>query len=105
MRSGLAYTGARIGLFAVALGVLYLAGERGLWLFLLALLISGLASFVLLSRQRDRMSAAVSTRLIKTQAKAAELRTRLEEGAAAEDATEDAAEDSQDSEDQQAPVQ
>jgi Mn2+/Fe2+ NRAMP family transporter len=104
MRSGLAYTGARVGLFAVALGLLYLAGERGLWLFLLALLISGLASFVLLSRQRDRMSASVSSRLIRTQAKAAEFRARLEEGAAAEDvdAEEAAAEEP---EDQQAPAQ
>jgi len=82
-------------LFAITLGVLYLAGERGLWLFLLALLISGLASFVLLSRQRDRMSSAVSDRLTRTQAKAAELRSRLEEGAAAEDVDDD----------QQAPVQ
>ncbi len=72
-------------MFAVALGLLYLADARGLLLFLLALLISGLASYVLLSKQRDNMSAAVSRRLIRTQAKAAELKARLEEGAAAED--------------------
>jgi Mn2+/Fe2+ NRAMP family transporter len=101
MRSGLAYTGARIGLFAVALGLLYLVGAKGLTLFLLALLISGLASFVLLSRQRDSMSAAVSKRLTRTQAKAAELKARLEEGAAAEDTDSEGA----DSEGQQAPVQ
>jgi Mn2+/Fe2+ NRAMP family transporter len=39
--------------------VLYLLGARGLLLLALAVLISGLVSFVLLSRQRDEMSGSV----------------------------------------------
>jgi hypothetical protein len=52
------------------------------------------------------MSASVSSRLVRTQAKAAELRARLEEGAAAEDVDlEDADSKDADSKDQQAPAQ
>ncbi|HZB31797.1 MAG TPA: DUF4229 domain-containing protein [Streptosporangiaceae bacterium] len=61
MRSVLAYTAARLALFAAAAGVLYLLGARGLLLVALAVLISGLVSLVLLSRQRDAMSAAVTS--------------------------------------------
>jgi Mn2+/Fe2+ NRAMP family transporter len=59
MRSVLAYTAARVMLFAATTGVLYLLGARGLLLLALAVLISGLVSLVLLARQRDAMSAAV----------------------------------------------
>ncbi|HUN35767.1 MAG TPA: DUF4229 domain-containing protein [Trebonia sp.] len=90
MRTGFAYTSARILLFVAAMGLLYLAGARGLLLVALALVISALASYVLLSRQRDAMSAALSGRLTKTQRKAAEFKARLEEGAAAEDIDDDA---------------
>jgi hypothetical protein len=89
MRTGFAYTSARILLFVAAMGLLYLAGARGLLLLALALVVSALASYVLLSRQRDAMSAALSGRLVKTQRKAAEFKARLEEGAAAEDADEE----------------
>ncbi|HTU75255.1 MAG TPA: DUF4229 domain-containing protein [Trebonia sp.] len=85
MRTGFAYTSARILLFVAAMGLLYLAGARGLLLVALALVVSALASYVLLSRQRDAMSAALSGRLVKTRRKAAELKARLDEGAAAED--------------------
>ena len=47
-------------LFLVALVLLYFAGARGLLLAALALLVSGIASFVLLSRQRDVMSGALT---------------------------------------------
>jgi Mn2+/Fe2+ NRAMP family transporter len=63
MRSAIAYTTARILLFVAATGLLYLAGARGLLLLGLALLISGIASYVLLSRQRDAMSGAIAARL------------------------------------------
>jgi len=86
MRTGFAYTSARILLFVAAMGLLYLAGAKGLLLVGLALVISALASYVLLSRQRDAMSAALSRRLTKTRRRAAEFKARLEEGAAAEDA-------------------
>jgi hypothetical protein len=78
MRATFAYTTARILLFAVVLGVLYLVGARGLPLLGLAVLISGIASFVVLSRQRDAMAGAISSRI-------SNFRQRLDEGTRAED--------------------
>ena len=89
MRTVLAYSSARILLLVASMGLLYLAGARGWILLCLAILVSALASYILLSRQRDVMSAALSGRLNKAGAKAAELRSRLEEGAAAEDVDDD----------------
>ncbi|MCW2933059.1 MAG: hypothetical protein JWM19_4021 [Actinomycetia bacterium] len=89
MRTTLAYTSARILLLVVALVVLHLAGAQGWLLILLALLVSGLASYILLSRQRDTMSSALMGRLSKAGAKAVEFRARLEEGARAEDHDDD----------------
>ncbi|MBO2460475.1 DUF4229 domain-containing protein [Actinomadura violacea] len=63
MRSVLLYTSGRLAIFAATVGVLALFGARGFLLLLLSLLISGIISFVLLSAQRDRMSAAVTTGL------------------------------------------
>jgi len=85
MRTGLAYTSARILLLFVAVWLLYLAGARGLVLFALAFVVSALASYVLLSRQRDTMSAALSRRFGGFGRRAAEFRARIDEGAAAED--------------------
>jgi cell division protein FtsW (lipid II flippase) len=62
MRSVLAYTAARIVLFVVALGIVYLAGARGLLALAIAVLASGLVSFVLLSRQRDAVSGVLVSR-------------------------------------------
>jgi len=78
MRATLAYTISRILLFVVVLGVLYLARVRGVLLLGLAVLVSGLISFVLLSRQRDAMSGAITSRI-------GSLRRRLDEGTRAED--------------------
>jgi hypothetical protein len=86
MRTAFAYTSARILLFCGATGLLYLIGARGLLLLALALLVSGIVSYVLLSKQRDAMSGALSTRLRNGRNRAADLRSRLEEGASAEDA-------------------
>lgn len=59
MRSVLAYTSARIVIFIATFGVLYLLGAKS-WLgLMLAALISGVISYVLLARRRDEMSAAV----------------------------------------------
>jgi Mn2+/Fe2+ NRAMP family transporter len=77
-----AYTLSRITLFVVALWVFYLLGARGLLLIALAALASGLISFVVLSRQRDAMSAAVSDRVRR-------MKERLDASAAAEDVDED----------------
>ena len=85
MRATLAYTSARILLFVVALILLYLVGARSLLLVALALLVSGIASFVLLSRQRDVMSGALIGRLRNGRQRAAGFRSRLEEGSRAED--------------------
>jgi TctA family transporter len=85
MRATLAYTSARLVLLVVSTILLYLAGARGLLLLALAFLVSGIASFVLLSRQRDVMSGALLARLRNGRVKAAGFRARLEEGARAED--------------------
>jgi uncharacterized protein DUF4229 len=86
MRATLAYTSARLVLLVVAAVLLYLAGARGLLLLALAFVVSGITSFVLLSRQRDVMSGALLARLRNGRARAAGFRARLEEGARAEDA-------------------
>jgi len=78
MRATLAYSSARILLFVVVLGLLYLLGARGLLLAGLALLISGIISFMVLSRQRDAMSGAITSRIGR-------FRRRLDEGTRAED--------------------
>jgi len=85
MRATLAYTSARIVLLLVSAILLYLAGARGLLLLALAFVVSGILSFVLLSRQRDIMSGALLARLKNGRARAAGFRARLEEGARAED--------------------
>ncbi|MEV3924324.1 DUF4229 domain-containing protein [Actinomadura coerulea] len=79
MRSVIFYTLARAVIFAVTAGVLALFGARGFLLLLLALLISGVVSYVLLSAQRDRMSAVVM-RGVRSQ------RERFEKSVAKEDA-------------------
>jgi len=78
MRATIAYTSARILLFLAALGLLYLIGARGLLLVALALVISGIVSFVVLSRQRDMMSGALMSRF-------RQVREGIDAGARAED--------------------
>ena len=85
MRATLAYTSARILLLVVSVILLYLAGARGLLLLALACVVSGIASFVLLSRQRDVMSGALMARIRNGRRRAAGFRVRIEEGARAED--------------------
>jgi hypothetical protein len=85
MRTGLAYTSARILLFIIAMVVLYLAGARGILLLALAVIVSALASYVLLSKQRDIMAGALQRKMSRATGKVTELRTRLEEGASSED--------------------
>ena len=85
MRTTLAYTSARIVLLVVSVVLLYLVGARGLLLLALAFVVSGIASFVLLSRQRDVMSGALMARLKSRRPRGPGVRARLEEGARAED--------------------
>jgi len=93
MRTGLAYTAARILILAVALVLLSLAGARGILLLALAFVVSALASYVLLSKQRETMAGVLNRRLSKATSKvtgkAAEFRGRIEGGAAVEDETEE----------------
>jgi Mn2+/Fe2+ NRAMP family transporter len=85
MRSTLAYTSARMLLLVAALGVFYLLGARGLTLLVLALLTSGIVSFVVLSKARDRMSASLSSGLAGMRNRASEFGQRIEEGTKSED--------------------
>jgi hypothetical protein len=78
MRSTIAYTTARILIFVAVTGLLYLAGAQGLLLLGLALLVSGIISYVVLSRQRGAMSAAITSRIQG-------FRGRLDSGTRAED--------------------
>jgi hypothetical protein len=78
MRATLSYSLGRLLLFVAALGLMYLSGARGLLLVGLALLISGIISFVVLSRLRDAMSGAITSRI-------GSFRERLDEGSRAED--------------------
>ena len=89
MRTALTYTLSRLILFVVVLLLLDLAGARGILLIALALLISGLLSYVLLSRQRDAMAGSLRGRLSGRTRRADSFRARLAEGARAEDPAED----------------
>ncbi|GII53619.1 hypothetical protein Pth03_20080 [Planotetraspora thailandica] len=54
------YTLSRFGLFAVALAVLYLVGLRTYLLLAAAFVVSGVVSYVLLSKQRDALSERIA---------------------------------------------
>jgi hypothetical protein len=61
VRPFLVYTASRLGLFAVTLAVLYLIGlHHTFWLIVISFVISGIASYVLLSKQRDAVSEQIS---------------------------------------------
>src|SRR5579863_8751046 len=81
----LAYTSARILIFGCAVILLYVAGARGLLLLFLGLVISALASYILLNRQRQLIADKLNGRLGKAGSRFTEFRERLEEGAKAED--------------------
>lgn len=78
MRATFTYTAARFLLLVAVFGLLYVVGARGLLLVGMALVISGIVSFVVLSPLRDAMSGAITSR-------ARSFRDRLEEGTRAED--------------------
>src|SRR3984885_8939106 len=82
----LAYTSARILMFGCAVILLYVAGARGVLLLALGLVISALASYVLLNRQRTLIADRLNGRLSKAGSKVTEFRERLDEGSKAEDA-------------------
>ena len=82
----LAYTSARILMFGCAVILLYLAGARGVLLLALGLVISALASYILLNKQRAIIADRLNGRLSKAGSKVSDLRERLDEGTKAEDA-------------------
>jgi hypothetical protein len=85
----LAYTSARILMFGCAVILLYVAGARGVLLLALGLVISALASYVLLNRQRTIIADRLNGRLSKAGSKVADFRDRLDEGSKAEDAADE----------------
>ncbi|MBE2997810.1 DUF4229 domain-containing protein [Nocardiopsis sp. HNM0947] len=93
MRSWLTYTAARLGLFAGAFGIVYLFGARSWIALILAWVISGLASYVLLSKWRDQISQNIVER--SEQRRGNRLGDRLEDAASREDHLQEAAEEPQ----------
>ena len=81
----LAYTSARILIFGCAVLLLHVAGVGGLVMLFLALVISALASYVLLNRQRQIIADKLNGRLGKAGARFTEFRERLEDGTKTED--------------------
>lgn len=54
------YTAARLALFLVCWGLLWLVGAKGVLGVLIALVVSGLLSYVVLDKMRDRFAQALS---------------------------------------------
>ena len=81
----LAYTSARILMFGCAVILLYVAGARGVLLLALGLVISALASYILLNKQRAIIAERLNGRLSKAGSKVTEFRDRLDDGSKAED--------------------
>jgi uncharacterized membrane protein len=77
------YSVARIALFLVVFGIAVIAGMNTFWALVVGLVVSMVASFFLLSRQRDAISANVVERSQRA-------RERSAARTAAEDAWDDA---------------
>jgi uncharacterized membrane protein YphA (DoxX/SURF4 family) len=77
------YSVARIALFLVVFGAAVLLGLATVWALVVGLIVSMVASFFLLSRQRDAISANVVARAERS-------RQRMAERTAAEDAWDEA---------------
>ena len=75
----LRYTTLRGALFLLALVLLWLVRFRGVLLVAIALILSGLASFVLLARQRGEMSARLHAAQTRRQVRASVRAAREDE--------------------------
>jgi UPF0716 family protein affecting phage T7 exclusion len=104
MRTLIPYTAARILMFGIAVMILYWAGARGILLLGLGLLISAIASYILLNKQRQILADRLNSRLSGVGAKATEFRERLEDGTKAEDEDADEDEDEDDEADAAPPA-
>lgn len=60
MNSFLTYTLARLGLLVLTFGLAWLSGLRGIWLYALAFLGSGVISLLVLDNQRESMGGSVT---------------------------------------------
>ena len=78
-RAVLAYNLARLALFGMCVGLGWVAGLRGLLLFVIALAVSGVLSWFLLAKQRINMGAAIERTVSRS-------RERMAARTAAEDA-------------------
>ncbi len=84
MKTFATYTAARLGLFLVAFGLVWLIGRRFLdsfdatilWSALLALLISSVASIFLLRGLRESLAAQVEGRALRMSRRYEEARTQ-----------------------------
>jgi type III secretory pathway component EscV len=65
------YTLLRVLLFLVVAALLWIAGLRGFWLLLVAIIGSGIISIFALSRSRDAASASVANRVAEAKRRAA----------------------------------
>jgi UPF0716 family protein affecting phage T7 exclusion len=83
--SVLAYTSARILMFGCAVILLYVAGARGILLLALGLVISAIASYMLLNKQRAIIADKLNGKLSQAGSKVTEFRQQLDDGAKAED--------------------
>ena len=79
MRATLFYTVLRFGLFIVTFVVLYLAGARSFLLLALAILISGVLSYFLLTSQRVAMSGAITRRFGSVKSQIGSVGQRLDQ--------------------------
>lgn len=80
MRPLLVYTAARLAVLLVALAVLYAVGARGILLVVLAVVVSGLVSYLAFARQRDAVAARLQSRVQDSRARM-DARTRAEDEA------------------------
>lgn len=78
------YTALRFLVFAAVAALLWIFGLRGFWLVLVAILLSGFVSLFALNRSRDELSAAYVERR-------EQIKQRMAERTAAEDAWNDEA--------------
>lgn len=59
------YTASRVGLFVSFAALTYAAGVRGLFVLVIPLVVSAVASYFLLARQRNAFAAALEARVVR----------------------------------------
>jgi hypothetical protein len=68
LRSFAVYSGSRLGLFAGVLVLLLLVGLRGILVPVIAFVVSGLVSYMVLNRQRTAFGAALEESITRRRA-------------------------------------